>query len=176
MENRKATDVLLDIELNIKSILDLVRAQDLVIKILSNKLNDVLTRLDKQAVAPPKITVETVRTIPPVLSQMQAKDPERNIPITAAGSLPQTDSPQGFRRTSRPETYASKSLPPLPPPQPSVQLGDDVKPAQSPQMPGRQVGSPPPGRGNGSEVPTAGQAPAMNKKGSEGAVMAPPQS
>lgn len=172
---RKATDVLLDIEGKVNNLLELVRVQDFDIKILSNKLNDVLTALNKQVSAPQKITVEAVQNMSPALAQAQVKDPERNIPISASGALPQTDAPDGFRRTSRPETFAPKTLPPMQQSQPPAQLGDDVKmPVQSPQMPNRQ-GTPPPGRGSGSEVPTANQAPAVNSKGRGGAVMAPPQ-
>ena len=38
-EPRKATDVLLELEAKINLLLDIVRSQDLNIKVLSNKLN-----------------------------------------------------------------------------------------------------------------------------------------
>lgn len=177
-ESRKATDVLLNVESKIGVILDLVRAQDLVIKILSNKLNDVINRLDKQLTnQPPKIVVETVQTMPKssVFSQLPVGDSERTIPVTAEGSLPQTDTPQGFRRNSRPETYVPKNSSPITTSK-VQQLGDEIKmPLQIPNMLGLQVPAmPPPGRNPGSEVVAAPQASGMNKRGA-GAVIAPPQ-
>lgn len=179
-EPRKATDVLLDLESKVNILLDLVRAQDLVIKVLSNKLNDVISRLDKRS-NPPKIVVETTTATPKqAFPAIPAGDPERTIPVVAELSLPQTNSPQGFRRNSRPETYAPKTVPQIPmqPPPQQQQLGDDpveIKmPVQIPQMPGRQgTMVPPPGRGPGSEVvvsPNANQVPGMRK----GNIIAPP--
>lgn len=110
-EQRKATDVLLDLEGKINTLLDMVRGLDLNLKILSNKQNDIISRMDKQ---PPRITVETVQpphpqsaNIPAGFTQLPGGDPARNIPILANSSLPQDNSPQGFRRTSRPETYVA---------------------------------------------------------------------
>lgn len=110
-EQRKATDVLLDLEGKINALLDMVRGLDLNLKILSNKQSDIISKMDKQ---PSRITVETVQSphpqvanIPAGFTQLPGGDPARNIPILANSSLPQENSPQGFRRTSRPETYAS---------------------------------------------------------------------
>lgn len=107
-EPRKATDILLEIEVKMNSVLDLVHALDLTNKINSNKLNEIKERLDRQQ----KITVEAVQNIPlpssnlPVgFTHIPAGDPDRVIPFLAENSLPQTDAPQGFRRNSRPETY-----------------------------------------------------------------------
>src|SRR5579885_316769 len=115
-EPRKATDVLVELESKVDVLLDIVRAQDLNIKILSNKLNSVMEQLSKAPATPPKITVEAVQAKPPVVIgpdhpanpfvQMPAADPERAIPIPAESKLPDTSKPQGFRRNSRPETYA----------------------------------------------------------------------
>ncbi len=169
-EPRKATDVLLDVESKVSMLLDIIRAQDLNIKVLSNKLNDVIGRLDKQQAGPPKIIVETVQTapkqpsnIPPAFTQIPVGEPERNIPVTAESRLPQTEVPQGFRRSSRPETYAGDNAY-LPHPEKELKM-----PVQIPNMPpGRQQPmQAPPGR---SEV-TAPQA-AMSRKG---AVMPAPQ-
>ena len=110
-EQRKATDVLLDLEGKINTLLDMVRGLDLNLKILSNKQNDIISQLNKQ---PSRITVETVQTphpqaanVPAGFTQVPGGDPARNIPILANSSLPQDNAPQGFRRTSRPETYAN---------------------------------------------------------------------
>jgi hypothetical protein len=112
-EPRKATDVLLDLESKMEKILDLIQNLDLINKLNSNKLNDIVARLDKQAAGAPKITVEAVQNIPlpnpnlpPGFKQMPAGDPERTVPFVAETALPQEDFPQGFRRNSRPETYA----------------------------------------------------------------------
>jgi hypothetical protein len=190
-EPRKATDVLLGVESKMNELLDLARAQDLVIKILSNKLNDVISRLDKQQAAPQKIIVETVQTPskssnPPSFPSMPAGDPGRTIPVTAEMALPQSDTPQGFRRNSRPETYAPKTVPPMPvqPPQQAAKLGDEPPPPSKypvqlpPNSTLRTQASAPPGRGPGSEVvtvpPEANQIPG-NKKGRAGSVVAPSQ-
>lgn len=155
-EPRKATDVLLDMESKISMLLDIVRAQDLNIKVLSNKLNDVIGKLDKQQAGPPKIVVEAVQTpqlhapsVPPTFAQIPAGDPERNIPITAESKLPQSDTPHGFRRSSRPETFAGDNAY-LPRPELEVKM-----PVQLPKMPAnQQVIQPPPGRTPDIVVPT----------------------
>lgn len=161
-EPRKATDVLLDVESKVSALLDLVRSQDLVIKVLSNKLNDVIGRLDKQQSGPPKIVVEAVQTaqpraniVPPTFDQLPAGEPERNIPVTAESKLPQSEAPQGFRRSSRPETYAGDNAI-LPRPDQEVRM-----PVQLPKMPapnppaGRQPMQPPPGRAEVTVPPAA---------------------
>jgi len=111
-EQRKATDVLLDLETKVNMLLDMVRSQELANKIISNKLNDLMAKVDKQQSN--KITVEAVQNfplpasnLPPGFNQLPAGESERNIPFVAENSLPQTDSPQGFRRTSRPETFVN---------------------------------------------------------------------
>jgi hypothetical protein len=191
-EPRKATDVLIDIEAKVNELLELVRAQDLVIKVLSNKLNDVMGRLDKQQAGPPRIVVETVQTLPaksinmpPGFTQLPAGDPDRVIPFVAESSLPETSVPQGFRRNSRPETYAPKTVPSIPVQPPPVKLGDEPQMQMPVQMPPgfekqRAAGLvPPPGRSAGSEVivpPSASTVPGLKKGAStgKGAVIAPP--
>jgi hypothetical protein len=174
-EPRKATDVLLDVESKVNTLLDIVRSQDLVIKVLSNKLNDVIGRLDKQQTAAPKIVVEAVQTapapptiIPPGFTQIPAGDVERNIPVTAESKLPQADTPQGFRRNSRPETYAGDNAY-LPQAEPDTRM-----PIQLPKMPAARQGAnnPPPGRSPDSSVvvPTGTNVPS-NRRGN---VLAPP--
>lgn len=173
-EPRKATDVLLDLESKISTLLGIVRAQDLNIKVLSNKLNDVIGRLDKQQAGPPKIIVETVQSphpqlavMPPGFTQLPAGDPDRTIPFASETNLPQSNEPQGFRRNSRPETYVNA------PEEMRMQI-----PRTPPSPPGRQsANAPPPGRGPGSEVTSiasnAGNAQIFKGKG--GVIMAPPQ-
>ena len=106
MSDRKATDVLLEIEGKVNAIFDVLRAQDFNIKILSNKLNELSSKLDKQQ-SSSKITVEAINN-PPKLQPMPQSpmDPERDVFISADNKIPETSSPLGFRRNSRPETYA----------------------------------------------------------------------
>lgn len=109
-ETRKATDVLLDLENKIDTLLGIVRSQDLNIKVLSNKLSDAMVRLDKlQTVVAPKATIEVVQTpnnIAAVFGQVPVTDPERTVVVSAESKLPMDDGPQGFRRISRPETFS----------------------------------------------------------------------
>jgi hypothetical protein len=185
-EPRKATDVLLEIEAKVSMLLDLVRSQDLVIKILSNKLNDAVGRLDKLNLQP-RIVVEAVQTtpkpanIPPSFAQLPAGAPDRTIPIVSDMALPQSSSPSGFRRNSRPETYAPKSVPQIQPEQHEMgEFQERKMPVQIPQQPkvpsSRPDGAhPPAGRGPVSDIPGAGNSSAAFNKNGAGAVMAPPQ-
>jgi hypothetical protein len=99
-EPRKATDVLLDLESKIETLLGMIRSQDLNIKLLSNKLNLVMDKLEKQNVPSNKIIVEAVNTVTPTIGE------EKRIPVSSENALPMEASPQGFRRTSRPETFS----------------------------------------------------------------------
>lgn len=151
-EARKATDVLLEMESKLNTILGIVRSQDHIIKILSNKLNEVMAQLQKQQAATPKFTAETTHVaplpkMPQGFPQLPVGDPTRNIPIAADASLTQTDSPQGFRRTSRPETFAGDNAylqrPGIP----------DAMPVLLPQMPRlSSTNVPPPGRAPGENM------------------------
>jgi len=105
-EPRKATDVLLALEAKIDTLLSVTRNQDLNIKLLSNKLNSVmekLNKLDKIETVPNKIVVEAVNTMATPIPQVAN---ERNIPISSEDKLLLDTNPQGFRRTSRPETFS----------------------------------------------------------------------
>jgi hypothetical protein len=164
-ESRKASDILLDLESKIDILLSTIRAQDLNNKIISNKLNEVIVRLDKQNAAPQKIVVEAVQQPLPKIPNSSPLDPERNIPYKVESSLPETSSPQGFRRNSRPETYAGDK---------EVKL-----PVQVPQMPQTKQDSSkavkaPPGRGVDNEMvfPQTSK-PIDNKKVTETAVTQP---
>lgn len=111
-EPRKATDVLLDLESKIEILLQIVKSQDFNIKLLSNKLNLLMEKLDKQPAAAPKIMVEAVNTSPMALNAAIAEPslPEKNIPISSDFNIPTDNSPQGFRRTSRPETFSGDNM------------------------------------------------------------------
>lgn len=100
---RKATEVLLDMESKIDILLNIVRTQDLNIKILTNKLNAISEKLEKTSLTPPAIRIEAVDTAPiPVENKQIQISPEN--PITME------KEPKGFRRTSRPETYAGDDV------------------------------------------------------------------
>lgn len=158
-EPRKASEVLLGLESKVDILLGIVRSQELVIKVLSNKLNDVINQLKQIQAGPPKIVVEAVQTpmsapaMPPTFSQLPAGDPERNIPIVAEANLPQTEVPKGFRRTSRPESFAGDDTyirkEGVQPPahfQPPVQLPPNFQQQQPQQQANRNQNAPPPGR------------------------------
>jgi hypothetical protein len=113
-EPRKASEVLLELESKIESLLNLVRTQDLNIKVLSNKLNVLMEKMDKPNTTPSKIVVEAVNTF----SNVPVPDPEKIIPVGIDFNIPMDESPTGFRRTSRPETYAGDNA--FLPPQPKV--------------------------------------------------------
>ena len=96
MEPRKATDVLIDIERKIDALLSIIQAQDLNIKILSNKLSILIDDINTKKInQPPAIISGTIETAN-----------QKNIQIKSENNLPITNNPVGFRRTSRPETYA----------------------------------------------------------------------
>lgn len=103
MENgsRKATDVLLELEAKINSILGFVKMQDQNMKILSNKLNTILEAqrqlLQQKVISQPKIEVSNSTPIP------TTNNSERQIIINPENTIPVQQSPQGFRRTSRQE-------------------------------------------------------------------------
>lgn len=104
-EPRKASEVLLDLESKVEVLIGMLKSQDLNIKVLSNKLNTVMEKLNKPIDASsPKIMVEAVNTMP--FTKVPSPDPEKSIPVGADFNLPVENSPTGFRRTSRPETYS----------------------------------------------------------------------
>jgi hypothetical protein len=150
--SRKATDVLLDLESKIEVLSGTIRAIDLNIKILSNKLTEVMKGLDRQQMTPPKIVVEAAPAVvalpnQAIFAQIANVDPERRVAITAESKLPQVEDP-GFRRSSRPESYAGDTY---------LKREGVPPPHQTPLGPGNKL-LPPPGRNTGDNV--AQQAPA----------------
>lgn len=116
-EPRKATDVLLDLESKVDLLLSLIQSQDLNIKLLSNKLNSVIEKLDKPINSNQKITVEAVsyennfsNENIDLSSDESFNSDTKNIPVSTDFNLPVDSSPQGFRRTSRPETYSGDNM------------------------------------------------------------------
>lgn len=130
MENNKrsASDVLLDLESKIDGLLKIIGNQDFNLKLLSNKINSLTEKLNQ---AP--VQVATVEAVQPKMSAAKLAnvptqiysevDPERSVPILAEHNIAIDNSPSGFRRNSRPETYASpnKQVPQQPPQQQTIQ-------------------------------------------------------
>lgn len=146
---RKATDVLLDLETQVKTLLGLVRSQDLNIKILSNKLNMVMETLEKNTTSKgPSFSIEAIQTA----NKQIPIDPGKHFEVESDFNMKIDESPNGFRRTSRPESYAGDNsyLPP--------------KSQQSNKL------KPPPGRAATPEIIVPPQAP----KAKQGLVEPPP--
>ena len=151
-EPRKATEVILDLESKITTLLGTIKMMDLNIKVISNKLNELnetVKGLGQQASAS-KVVVEAVHTtsVPNQAVNVfgitpMPVDPARAVPITAESKLPAEDQPAGFRRTSRSESYAGSDdylkrdgVPP-----PHNDLTARTSAANKPP-PGRTVGEP----------------------------------
>lgn len=129
-EPRKATDILLAVEAMLTQVLGEVRAQNLNSKLMLNKMNALLAAKTENASAPeahaapaPKLSVEADYTFTP-----------------ASESLPLEDSPLGFRRTSRPETFATEKQmaqvnKPVPPPPPKAAVPQPKPKAEELSMP-----------------------------------------
>lgn len=119
--------------------LGIIQTQDMNIKILSNKLNSLQEALGKVQAPTQKIVVEAVNTAhPQVVASPFQQHPtvaENQIPVSADFNLPLEREPQGFRRTSRPETFAGDD----------IYLPNKNVPAPS-APPGRGQAQPPPGR------------------------------
>ena len=143
-EPRKASEVLLELEAKIDSLISLVKAQSFANQLLSNKVTELSESLEKQRQAtPPQIRVETTNTLPQIpfspLHTFVPSDPERQVPISSEKKLPMLGD--GFRRTARPETFAGDD----------VYLGQQFAPGEEPKMPLQMPKGPPPGRG-GADV------------------------
>lgn len=107
-EPRKATDVLLALETKVDHLMLMHRTLDLNIKIMSNKLNqllDVLTSIpETSSVSPGFVPSEFIPSpqnnfLDNALIEHQQEANSQNY------VLPIESSPVGFRRTSRPETF-----------------------------------------------------------------------
>jgi len=97
-EQRKATDVLIDLEKNLSIVLSIVRSQDLTIKILANRVNGLIKTIETIQNKSYQPSVEAVNDVP--------SSSNSSIKIHAMNQLPMEQNPSGFRRTSRPETFA----------------------------------------------------------------------
>lgn len=87
MENRKATDVILDLEAKVDALLSIIRAQDLNIKLISNKLNSILVLLENTKA--PQYAMEAPKA--------------NDIKISSENNILTDNAPKGFKRGSRTE-------------------------------------------------------------------------
>jgi hypothetical protein len=116
---------------------------------LSNKLNELAVKVDAQKNVVKKFTAETVvaptlPTIPAGFNSLPPGDPERNIPFIAENSIPQTNTPEGFRRTSRAETFAKTKAQPempvqMPPNMPRTTQVSEAVAVVPPMLPTKKV-------------------------------------
>ena len=143
-EPRKATDVLLDLESKIEILLAIVKSQDLNIKLLSNKLNSVMEKLEQYTSTPSKITVEAVESKDDRFFQ---EDENKQIPVSSDFNLSVDTNPQGFRRTSRPETYSGDNM--------YLARQEPIMPSAPIQIPSIPTGSP--------EVKVSDEQPIINQ-------------
>lgn len=97
-ESRKASEVLLELEAKINVLLNLARTQDLTIKLLSNKVNILMEKLNSPIEKLDNIKIEAIDTFGAALKNSKL--------VQSEPPLLMEEKPQGFRRTSRPETYA----------------------------------------------------------------------
>lgn len=163
-EPRKASDILLELEKKMDIALNIIRTQDLNIKILSNKLNAIVETMEKKSAEAPKFTVEAVNATPQTRAlprQVQVGDDvdDRDLFISHEDKLPLETEPIGFRRTSRPETFAGDDVY-LPKPSSAVTPKYPVQMPAAP--PGRGTSAPPPGRESVAVVPI--QPPPVQKE------------
>jgi hypothetical protein len=99
MEPRKASEVLLELEAKIDTLMSIVRTQDLNIKILSNKVNSLIEKTGQIEAVSPIAQQPTARIEAVDLTKEQ-------ISVSPDNILSVEKEPKGFRRTSRPETFA----------------------------------------------------------------------
>jgi hypothetical protein len=108
-DSRKASDVLIAIEAKIDQLISLVRSHDLNMKIMSNKLNGLISEVNTISLvgSGPKAYATTDGGFSTHLSET-LRAPE-SLVVKPEDALPVTSEPVGFRRTSRPETYIKES-------------------------------------------------------------------
>lgn len=94
MEQRKATDVIIALESKIDLLVALIKAQDASMKIMSNKLNAVMSLIEKEHIK---------KTNTPYIEQASAfpKPSSSYIPITEEVNVKVDSAPAGARRGGR---------------------------------------------------------------------------
>ncbi len=107
MEKRNASDVLLALESKIDHLVKIVQNQDLIIKVLANKHNEILRKLDN--LSKPTISAP----LPPQQFVSPPQAPQDNVPVYRRGS-----------REAFPETVVPKHV------MEALQKPTDIKPAE----------------------------------------------
>lgn len=124
-KQRKATDVLLELEEKLDLVITYLRTQDMTIKLLSNAVNELKAELSKLSPNAPRPTIEAVNLV----NNNQISPPSNSIMVTSASNLPIEQAPKGFPRTSRPETYAGDDS----------YLNSPKMPLQMPKLPKAEI-------------------------------------
>lgn len=93
MENRKATDVIIELEAKVNLLVALLKSQDANIKILSNKLNAVMALLEKEQKKP---YIEQADRLPKMNNSF--------VPINEEVAVKVDSAPAGARRGGRIES------------------------------------------------------------------------
>ncbi len=92
MEAKKASEIIIDLDNKINAVLSILNSHDMIIKNISNKLNEIKKLLETPQA--PKYTMEAV------------DPPPKNIVISAEVSLPEEKFPKPNRRVTRPDLVA----------------------------------------------------------------------
>lgn len=105
-EFRKASDVLVSIEAKIDQLIALVRSHDLNMKVMSNKLNSLISEVNNITIVSSgsKGSATTDSGFSTHFSET-FRNPD-SIRVNPETSIAMTSEPVGFRRVSRPETYS----------------------------------------------------------------------
>jgi hypothetical protein len=94
-EPRKISDIILDLEFKINSLFEATNNQNLLLGLIVSKLNSLTTLVESKP--------NTVQGSKPIaIEAVESK----SIKISSEDRLPIEETPTGFRRTSRPETYS----------------------------------------------------------------------
>jgi hypothetical protein len=121
-EPKKASDILLSLEHKIDTLVSIVRSQDLNLKILSNKLSQLMEiNASKSQTTIAKPTVEATGISSTLPRPTEAYNPH-NLPLppvfqsptfidqtTPSTNISLETNPNGFPRTARPETFDAAS-------------------------------------------------------------------
>lgn len=117
---RKATDILLSLETKIDQLLIMDRNKDLIFKILSNKLNDLISSISDLS-----NRFSDSNNLPTTSAPQNVQQP-----VVIPDKLLTEVAPNGFRRTSRPETFDKNPAATI---SPSFQEPNITMPVQFPE-------------------------------------------
>ena len=101
MDSRKASDILLSIEQKLDQLLLVITANDLTMKVIANKLQNLI---DKNQ----NISATTIDNLLPTVSVLSPEKEE--IDINSEFNIQEEKNPSGIRRTSRSSSDAPESF------------------------------------------------------------------